>query len=241
MGKKKHHEGHHGGAWKVAYADFVTAMMALFMVLWIVAQDDEILIATSKYFQSPFTSPIDLSSGVMPNNSELFGSLEQDAVATSNQLDVKHLAQMAEEFYKLLNAQDGGEDEQVDIEVTSDGLRLTVYERKEKPLFEDSSGQFTDWGLFVMQNLAWLMDRYEMSVRIDAHAAEMPADQKTATFGPWELSSERANAARRAMEFYALDPEKIERITGFGSSVPRAGLEAQNPRNNRLEISLTLE
>src|SRR3984893_14858648 len=66
--KKKGGHGHHGGAWKVAYADFVTAMMALFMVLWISAQDKEILIATSKYFQSPFKSPTDRSSGVLENN-----------------------------------------------------------------------------------------------------------------------------------------------------------------------------
>src|SRR5438045_8982314 len=66
---KKKAEAHHGGAWKVAYADFVTAMMALFMVLWISAQDQKILIATSKYFQNPFHSPMDANSGVMPFNS----------------------------------------------------------------------------------------------------------------------------------------------------------------------------
>ena len=68
MAKKKA-EAHHGGAWKVAYADFVTAMMALFMVLWISAQDKEILIATSQYFQNPFRSPMDATSGVLPFNS----------------------------------------------------------------------------------------------------------------------------------------------------------------------------
>src|SRR5438045_6330942 len=66
---KKKAEAHHGGAWKVAYADFVTAMMALFMVLWISAQDERILLATSKYFQNPFHSPLKASSGVMPFNS----------------------------------------------------------------------------------------------------------------------------------------------------------------------------
>src|SRR5213592_4083857 len=66
---KKKAQAHHGGAWKVAYADFVTAMMALFMVLWISSQDEKILIATSKYFQNPFTSPLNASSGVMPFNS----------------------------------------------------------------------------------------------------------------------------------------------------------------------------
>src|SRR3954468_6547462 len=65
MARKKS-AAHHGGAWKVAYADFVTAMMALFMVLWICAQDKKILIATSRYFQNPFNSPMTATSGIMP-------------------------------------------------------------------------------------------------------------------------------------------------------------------------------
>src|SRR5580704_15006353 len=77
MAKKKG-GGHHGGAWKVAYADFVTAMMALFMVLWISVQDHKILIATSRYFQSPFRSPMDDHSGIMPFNKESDSHSDKD-------------------------------------------------------------------------------------------------------------------------------------------------------------------
>src|SRR5476649_877211 len=94
MARKKK-EGHHGGAWKVAYADFVTAMMALFMVLWICSQDKEILIATSRYFQSPFKSPLDAKSGLLkfdsnkPANSS--GSGKADGSAANSSTDAKSI------------------------------------------------------------------------------------------------------------------------------------------------------
>ena len=106
-------QAHHGGAWKVAYADFVTAMMALFMVLWICAQDKKILLATSRYFQSPFRSPLHANSGVMPyekttNQSHEKGkdddSTGQNAPSDSNKhIELSFLNSVAADFYRLLN------------------------------------------------------------------------------------------------------------------------------------------
>src|SRR5215207_6919902 len=103
-----------GGAWKVAYADFVTAMMALFMVLWISAQDKEILIATSEYFQNPFKSPMDASSGVMPFNSNKLsqnkgngsGAEGQDR---NKQVQTTFLNSVAADFYRLLHLDESAE------------------------------------------------------------------------------------------------------------------------------------
>ena len=108
MARKKA-AAHHGGAWKVAYADFVTAMMALFMVLWISAQDNKILIATSQYFQNPFHSPMDATSGVLPFNSNKTthseGKDAGDAKEQSNnkQVQLSFLNSVAAEFYRLLH------------------------------------------------------------------------------------------------------------------------------------------
>lgn len=232
--KKKHHDEHHGGAWKVAYADFVTAMMALFMVLWIVAQDEEIKIATTKYFQNPFNSPLDKSHGVMDGTPSLFGEDDSES-PPSSMLEISALHELANEFAKLLNVEEAQSDSPIDIEVTSDGLRLTVYDRSSEPLFDGSNTEFTDWGNHVMQNLAWLLDRHEMKVRIDAHTAEGNVEDA------WQLTTDQANAARRALEHYALDPAKVERITGFGDTVPLPGEEPASGSNQRLELSLTFD
>lgn len=242
MGKK--HAGGHGGAWKVAYADFVTAMMALFMVLWIVSQDDEVLIFTSKYFQNPFNSPLERSTGIMNDagSGMSFGGDENGGVTQlSSMIDIAFLHSLAKELYRLLDAQEEEmEESPVDIKVVDDGLRITLFDGLEYPLFKDHTAEFTEWGEYIMQNLAWLVDRYNFRVRIDSYTFagyESPDKQYTV----WELTSDQANAARRSLVRYALESDKIERVTGYGDQNPLKGMEPNHRRNQRLEISLVIE
>ena len=240
MAKKKRGE-HHGGAWKVAYADFVTAMMALFMVLWISAQDKEILIATSKYFQSPFNSPMDQSTGVLSMDAGS-GSGSGEAGGESSQssiTDMAFLNQLAREFYKLLNIDETTENLPVEVAVTNDGLRVTVYDRTDRPMFVPNTAEFTEWGRFVMQNLAWLLDRQKFKVRIDGHTAK-GFKPPTPEYTPWELSSDRANATRRALQHYAVAGESFERVTGFGDTVPLPNAKSDSDSNQRIELSLVV-
>jgi chemotaxis protein MotB len=231
--------GGHGGAWKVAYADFVTAMMALFMVLWISAQDQEILIATSKYFQQPFNSPMDASSGVMSlggSNSPM-ESIAENPV--SSMTDLNLLNKIAQEFNKLLNIDEGRTDSPVDVQVTNDGLRVTMYNRTDNRLFAEASAEFTELGRFVVQNLAWLVARNQFKIRIDGHSAT-GFESSRENYGSWELSVDRANAMRRALQHYAVPADKFERVTGFGDTVPVSGAAPEDPVNERVEISLVI-
>ncbi len=229
-----------GGAWKVAYADFVTAMMALFMVLWISAQDQEILIATSKYFQSPFNTPMDASSGVMDSEGgEGSGeSAASDEMPTS-MADMAFLNQLAREFYKLLNIDDSSNDMPVEVRVTNDGLRITVFDRTDRPIFEADTDEFTEWGRFVVQNLAWVLDRYDFRVRIDGHTASGYTGKAT-DYTAWELSADRANATRRALQYYAVPAGKIERVTGFADTVSLPGKAPDDSANQRIELSMVI-
>ncbi len=209
MSKKKHQ--HHGGAWKVAYADFVTAMMALFMVLWISAQDKEILIATSQYFQNPFNSPMDRSSGVMPSE-PVSSARESRQREQSNMVDFALLHALANELYRLLNLDAVDIDEKpIDITVTSDGLRITMFNRDEHPIFNKGSDTFTEWGALVVQNLAWVMEQHPMNVRIDSFASG--DSNRSKEDSAWLLASNRANAVRQKLVHFALDPRKIEKVT----------------------------
>lgn len=221
----------------MAYADFVTAMMALFMVLWISAQDQEILIATSQYFQSPFNSPMDASMGVLSHGA---GSGSNDSSGEDNETsmaDVAMLNKLARDFYKHLNIDETQDDVPLEVTVTNDGLRVRVYDRSDRPIFAAEGSRFTEWGEFVMQNLAWLIERRPFKVRIDGHAA---ADENrgTSEYGAWELSADRANATRRALQYYAVPGGKIEQVSGFGSTVPLAGFEREARNNDRIELSL---
>ena len=246
MARKKA-EAHHGGAWKVAYADFVTAMMALFMVLWISAQDQRILIATSQYFQNPFHSPMNANSGVMPFNSNKTSHSEgrdqgdQKEQASKNRaIEMTFLNTVAADFYKMLHLDQSLEDKPIDIQVTSDGLRITMYDRGKRPLFVNDSTEFTEWGKFLMQNLAWMIDRHHFRVTIDGHT-RAPAPSVVSDDRGWELSAGRANAARRVLVYYAVEPSLIERVTGYASTRPLPDVAPGADSNQRVTLSLSLD
>ena len=244
MARKKA-AAHHGGAWKVAYADFVTAMMALFMVLWISSQDEKILISASKYFQNPFHSPLEASSGVMPFNSDRMNQSEGRDSGTekepeSNKLiHLKFLNSVAADFFRQLQLDEQLEDNPIDVQVTSDGLRVTLYDRARRPLFVDNTTHLTEWGRFVLQNLAWLVDRHRFKVTIDGHT-RANLSLETADYSTWELSADRANAARRQLVHYAVDLSRIERVTGYAESRPLPGLQPESESNQRITLNLSL-
>ncbi len=229
MGKKR--QEHHGGAWKVAYADFVTAMMALFMVLWISAQEKEILLATSQYFQNPFNAPLDRSVGVMSGDGTHPKRNHQNDHPPTNMVDMAFLHNLANEFYRMLNIEEAAINNPIDIKVTSDGLRIVVFDRQNRPLFKPNQTDYTDWGHMVIQNLSWMVERHSFNVRIDAHVNQENAEIEE-NYGPWELSTDRANTVRRSLIHYALDPRKVERVTGF--AIP----EHAEEKEQRVEISL---
>lgn len=229
MAKKK--AEHHGGAWKVAYADFVTAMMALFIVLWICAQNEQVREATTKYFEEEFkltNSEKDMEAiGGGKNNQE-------------DKTDKKKLEAIAKEMQKMLKSEDVAEDRLIDFEVTSDSLKITLFDTTKKPLFEKNKAAITKWGDLILGNMSWIIDKYKMKVYIDGHAAAGPAKTDSDDYGLWELSADRANSARRKMVKVAVNPEKVLRVTGYADTVPLAETAPDSERNQRITLSLSL-
>ncbi len=237
--KKKHADAHHGGAWKVAYADFVTAMMALFMVLWICSQRPEIVEATARYFQDPYIAFDDKAKSGTQEESMAGTRKEASRVNTKVKANEGFLRAIAHDFTSLLNVKTE-ENSPIDIELTSDGLKITIYNKDDKPIFKEGSSELTEWGLFVLQNLSWMVERYHFRVFIGGHTSRSNG-ANNAAYGPWELSADRANSARRTLEHFAVDPKKIERVTGYGDTAPIPGSDTTPPRNDRITISLSAE
>jgi len=234
----------------VAYADFVTAMMALFMVLWISSQDKKVLLATSRYFQSPFSSPLTDHSGIMPFNKESNDSSapknkDDDSAGKekpsdkNKEIELNFLNSVAADFYRLLHFDENLEQQPVDVQVTSDGLRVVLLAEAKKPLFSGNTAEFTEWGRFVMQSLAWLIERYHFKVTIDGHTrSKLVLDNPD--YSAWELSADRANAARRLLVRYAVEPEQIDHVSGYGDTRPMPNQPPDSELNQRISISLSL-
>ena len=238
-----------GGAWKVAYADFVTAMMALFMVLWICSQDEKILDATARYFQNPFTSNVDGKTGILNfesnrpskttvESSKKVGPYEVES-SSARSIDLNFLNSVAKDFFRLLNLDEATANKPIDVQVTSDGLRVILYDRAKQPLFAGKTADFTPWGDFVMQSLAWMIDRNGFDVVIEGHTRAGLEFQES-YYGPWELSADRANSARRAIVRYAVEAKAIERVTGYGDTRPLAQTPPDAESNQRVTLSLRL-
>lgn len=236
----------HGGAWKVAYADFVTAMMALFMVLWISAQDPKIVIATSQYFKNPFlATAADATSGVLPFNNKKSAPNDGKDSGNEKEKDSQKAVKMtllnsvAADFFRLLHLEENLAEKPIDVEITADGLRVTVFNRANKPIFVNDTAELTEWGQFVMQNLAWIIDHHRFRVIIEGHTRSNIAFAKQ-NYTSWNLSCDRALTTRGALVFYAVDDALIERVTGYGDTQPVPGSPKDGEVNQRITLSLSL-
>lgn len=232
----------------MAFADFMTAMMAFFLVMWLTAQDKEVLIATSKYFQSPFSSPLENKSGLLnfesnkPAQNGGNDKTEKDgakAASSAQSIDLQFLNSVAKDVYKLLNLDESLAEKPIDVQVTSDGLRITLYDRAKQPLFEQRTARFTTWGDFVMQSLAWMIERNGFDIVIEGHTRS-GLDLPGTDYTPWELSADRANAARRLLIHYAVADRQVERVTGYADTRPVPLTPPESESNQRVTLGLRL-
>jgi chemotaxis protein MotB len=230
MGKK---DAHHGGAWKVAYADFVTAMMALFIVLWICKEKPKLAAMIALTFHKPLFET--MAGGEEEEKAE---EPPPEEMVKPEEIEDK-LEQLAIEMQKLMNVDDSDEDKQMDFEVNGESLMIDVYDRSKKPLFEKDTPNLTKWGAFSMEGLSWIIARHKMSVMLDGHLAVGHNLSKGPDYSVWELSLERANACRRALLNYALEPKYIFRVTGFGDTRHLPDTEPNDPMNDRVRFTLS--
>jgi chemotaxis protein MotB len=231
---------HHGGAWKVAYADFTTAMMALFIVLWLTSQDQRIKDAVERAFRNPFSSITKESVGVIPNK-DMMASREEAGNATmSSIVELKMLRRMNQDLTKSLKAEDE-EQSSVKLELTPEGLLINVFDRSRKPIFQPQSTRFTPYGDWVFSTLAWEVSRYHgFTIELSGHteSGNAPISQD---YGDWEISADRANAVRRKLLEHGVDSAQITKVAGFGDTMPMRDSDTTNEINRRVSVLLNVQ
>jgi chemotaxis protein MotB len=242
MAKKGH--GHHGGAWKVAYADFVTAMMALFLVLWLVSQDQKIKDAVQRAFTHPFASMTEGTTGILPKKPEVMAAevqASQGSFDAASMVELNMLRRAVQDLMKSLQDPSNELDKVVKLDVTSEGIRINLFDRSRKPLFGKGAADFTEYGAWIVSTLAWELSRYpSFLVEIEGHT-EKTASPATAERGPWELSADRADTARRHLVANGLPAAQIRRVAGYSDTMPMADSDPADESNRRIAILLKVQ
>lgn len=241
MSRKRH--VHHGGAWKVAYADFVTAMMALFLVLWLTSQDERIKEAVERSFKNPFTSVTKESTGVIPMKDTAAVKSTAGNFDSASAVELNMLRRLSQDLLKTLQENNDMPDEsQVKMELTPEGLRISVFDLARRPIFNPDSPDFTDYGRWVFSSLAWEVSRYtnHFQVELEGHTEEGYSPRKE-EYGVWELSADRANSARRLLLQSGVVPPQIRKVAGFADTQPMANHDATDERNRRVAVLLKIK
>ena len=221
--RKAHHAGHHGGAWKVAYADFVTAMMALFIVLWLLSASKEVQDAVGGYFRDPRGS-----SQFVGNNKD--GS---DYVAVKKQ-DLRALKEDIIKSIHHIDPQDKLKNH-IEITMTDEGLRIELMESEKGTFFELGSVEPTPVLSNLLAVLAEQLGRLPNKISIEGHTDARPFSQVKA-YDNWDLSSDRANAARRMMQQHGIRANQISQVRGFADQRLRLPQKPEDPSNRRISV-----
>ncbi len=259
----KGHGGAHGGAWKVAFADFVTAMMAFFLLLWLLGSTTkEQKGAISKYFTDPGgtligegganASLVDLGEPKLPTASDTpeviapgaLAETEQegpdDELAAQKKLEEEEKAQLEalkQEMMEMIDSNMAFTDykDQVLIDITPEGLRIQIVDKDKRPMFDSGSAQMQYYSIAILQNLAKLIATVPNRISITGHTdGTLFYDQPD--YSNWELSADRANAARRALVKGGVPATQIARVEGFSDSVLFNEADANDPINRRIAI-----
>ncbi len=258
--------GHHGGAWKVAYADFVTAMMAFFMVMWLVASvNKEQRAALFEYFNNPSmeegkstkaapgqngpggasTSAINLGGGLdaprssngkenglgEPTNAEEAKKIADDEEKKKLEELMKQLEEAIEKSQALAPFKD-----QLLLDISPDGLRLQIVDKQNRAMFDSGKAELKDYTVKILRELAPFLTRVPNMISISGHTDAKPFGNIAGGYSNWELSTDRANAARRELVRGGYPEEKMSRVVGLASSALFVKDDPLSPINRRISI-----
>lgn len=259
---KKGGHGHHGGAWKVAYADFVTAMMAFFLLLWLISTSSKSkLVGIAEYFTP--TEGIKDSQGIgfkggtsaapegirksnMSNPGVIVGGTPSGQVSNNEDHDSQVESDQDDKLFKegstalqqAINSDPSMQEykNQISIEQTPEGLKIDLADSDKHPMFEPQNANLTQDGKNMLTAIARVARRIPRFMSITGHTDGSPNESGKADYTNWELSADRANTARRFILKNGIDPQQPKRVTGMADKELALPRQPRDPRNRRITI-----
>lgn len=259
---KKVTGGHHGGAWKIAYADFVTAMMAFFLLMWLLGSTSKgDLNGIAEYFKNPLKVSMsggdgsgDSSSVIKGGGADLTRQAGQvkrgetepekksyNLKAAKAELEREEAASLKTLKKKLDAAVDANPTlkqfkRQLLIDITSEGLRIQIVDEQNRPMFNLASAELQPYTKVILSEIGRVLNDVQNRISLSGHTDATPYANGHRGYGNWELSTDRANASRRALIAGGMDEAKMLRVVGLASSVPFNQAGPFDPINRRISI-----
>jgi chemotaxis protein MotB len=253
----------HGGAWKIAYADFVTAMMAFFLLMWLLGSTSEgDKKGISDYFQSPLKVAMQGGSGAGASNSVISGggndltqsagqskrgdgadktakklSGDKNKVETAMR-DARKLAALSAKIAGVIsnNPKLAEFSSQIKLEITPDGLQIQIVDDQKRPMFDSGNATVKPYMRDILKEIGVALMDVENKISLDGHTDRSAYGNAARGYSNWELSADRANAARRELAASGMPEEKLARVVGMASSLPFIPEDPLSPSNRRISI-----
>jgi chemotaxis protein MotB len=262
---KKGGHSSHGGAWKIAYADFVTAMMAFFLLMWLLGSTSEgDKKGLSDYFQSPLKVAMQGGAGAGASNSVLNGG-GNDMTQTAGQAkrgdgsdrtaklqsgdqakaqraarDAQKLSELSAKISAMISSSPklAEYSKQIQLSMTPDGLQIQIVDDQKRPMFDSGSAIVKPYMHDILQEIGAMLVDVDNKVSLDGHTDQTPYGAGTRGYSNWELSADRANASRREIVAAGMPDDKIARVMGLASSVLLDQENPRSPTNRRISITV---
>jgi chemotaxis protein MotB len=231
------HGGGHGGAWKVAFADFMTSMMCLFLVLWLVGQSSDVRMAIQGYFRDPLGTAHYSGSSPVPGTGSTLDAGQRTASAALLAINRRRLEALGDRIRGRLEQSPEWRrmENQIEVQLTDEGLRIQLLEDSAGTFFESGNATPSPKGRDLLQFLAVELATLPNPVVLEGHTDARPYVQR-ADYSNWELSSDRANAARRILDGAGLRAGQLIQVRGYADRTLRTPDAPRNPRNRRVTI-----
>lgn len=261
--RKRRGERHHGGAWKIAYADFVTAMMAFFLLMWLLGSTTKgDLQGIAEYFRNPLKPSLSGGSGAGESSTLIKLGGGQDLVRSEGQrartdeppgkrvpepravlaepqeLEARRLREIKARLEAVIenSAALRAFRRQLLVDITEEGLRVQIVDEENRPMFALGSAELQPYMRQILRELAQVLNELPNRVSIAGHTDATPYTGGERSYSNWELSADRANASRRELIAGGLQEGKIVRVVGLGSSAPYDRSNPHNPVNRRISL-----
>jgi len=247
--KSKHGGGHHGGSWKIAYADFMTAMMAFFLVMWLISiSSPKELVQIAEYFRTPLavaitngprssdaTSPI---PGGGDDPTQQNGEVHKMIQSQADQREIGDLQRLQEKLEQMLISDPRLKDlrPHLMINLTEEGLRIQIIDSQNRPMFQLGSATVEPYMRYILRAIAPVLDDFPNKISLAGHTDDMPYAMGERGYSNWELSTDRANASRRELTAGGLSEGKVLRVMGMGSTMQLKNHPSGDAINRRISI-----